>query len=85
MTARDALPSTVTIDTDQLQADVSRQWDADIIPQLIEYVKIPAKSPGFDRDWAKNGYLDAAIELARAWVAAQDVVGITLVVVRVSG
>ena len=25
----------------------SKQWDADIVPQLIEYVKLPAKSPSF--------------------------------------
>ena len=61
MTARDALPATA-INTEQLLADVSRQWDTDIVPQLIEYIKLPAKSPGFDHDWAKHGFLDAAIE-----------------------
>ena len=60
----------------------SQQWDADITPQLVEYVKIPAKSPGFDRDWAAHGFLDQAIELARAWVAAQGVAGLTLEVIR---
>lgn len=81
MTARDAIPA-INVNADQLLTDISRQWDADIVPQLIEYVKIPAKSPGFDRDWAKNGFLDAAIEQARAWVAAQNVTGLTLEVVR---
>ena len=88
MTARDALPSmpsSASVNSDQLLADISAQWDTDIIPQLIEYVKIPAKSPGFDRDWAKHGYLDAAIEQARKWVAAQNVPGITLDVVRAEG
>ena len=85
MTARDALPSTTRINTDQLLEDVSRQWDVDIVPQLVEYVKIPAKSPGFDRDWQKHGYLDAAIEQARAWVVAQNVAGLTLEVVRAEG
>ena len=88
MTARDALPSmpsSASVNSDQLLADISAQWDTDIIPQLIEYVKIPAKSPGFDHDWAKHGYLDAAIEHARKWVAAQNVPGITLDVVRAEG
>ena len=85
MTARDALPSTTRINTDQLLEDVSCQWDADIVPQLVKYVKIPAKSPGFDRDWQKHGYLDAAIEQARAWVVAQNVAGLTLEVVRAEG
>ena len=84
MTARDALPATA-INTEQLLADVSRQWDTDIVPQLIEYIKLPAKSPGFDHDWAKHGFLDAAIEQARAWVAAQKIAGLTLEVVRIDG
>ena len=85
MTARDAIPALTKLDTNQLQQDISRQWDADIVPQLIEYVKLPAKSPGFDRDWAAHGFLDAAIEQARKWVAAQNVAGLTLEVVRVDG
>ena len=85
MTARDAIPALTRLDTTKLQSDISRQWDTDIVPQLIEYVKLPAKSPGFDRDWAANGFLDAAIEQARKWVAAQNVAGLTLEVVRVDG
>ena len=84
MTARDAIPA-LNIDTERLHADISAQWDDDIVPQLIEYVKIPAKSPGFDHDWASHGHLDAAIEQARAWVAAQDVAGLTLEVIRIDG
>ena len=85
MTARDAIPTLSTLDTDKLLDDISRQWDVDILPQLIEYVKLPAKSPGFDHDWAKHGFLDAAIEQARKWVAVQNVAGLTLEVVRVDG
>ncbi len=84
MTARDAIPG-LKLDTSQLLADVSRQWDDDIVSQLIEYVRIPAKSPAFDHDWAAHGYLDAAVEQARAWVAAQNVAGLTLEVVRMEG
>ena len=85
MTARDAIPALTKLDTNKLQSDISRQWDTDIVPQLIEYVKLPAKSPGFDHDWAAHGFLDAAIEPARKWVAAQNVAGLTLEVVRVDG
>ena len=84
MTARDAIP-TFNIDTEKLLVDISAQWDADIVPQLIEYIKIPAKSPGFDREWAAHGFLDAAIKQAQAWVAAQNVPGLTLEIVRIAG
>lgn len=81
MTARDQLPD-LNINLTQLFADVDRQWDDDLVPQLIEYVKLPAKSPGFDADWAKHGYLDAAVEQARAWVEAQNIAGLTMQVIR---
>ena len=82
MTARDAIPELTALNTDQLLRDVSQQWDTDITQQLVEYVKIPAKSPGFDRDWAAHGYLDQAIEQARAWIVAQGVAGLTVEVIR---
>jgi len=87
MTARDQLPdlSALGVNLPKLVADIDHQWDADLVPQLIEYIKLPAKSPGFDKDWAKNGYLDAAIEQARAWVAAQNVAGLTMQVIAEGG
>ncbi len=85
MTARDAIPALTNINTDKLLADIGRHWDAEIIPQLIEYIKLPAKSPGFDADWAKHGYLDAAVEQARKWVAAQNIAGLTMEVIRSEG
>ena len=33
-------------------AQVSLAWDEDIVRQLTDYIAIPAKSPGFDADWA---------------------------------
>ena len=84
MTARDAIPS-LNINTAKLLADISAQWDDDIVPQLIEYIKIPAKSPGFDREWAAHGFLDAAIKQAHAWVSTQNVAGLTLEIVRIAG
>jgi len=82
MTARPPLSPAPAIDTAALLDTVSRQWDAEIVPQLIEYVRIPAKSPGFDHDWAKHGYLDAAVAQAQKWVLAQNVPGLMLEVVR---
>ena len=30
---------------------IARQWDDDIVPRLVDYIRIPAKSPHFDPDW----------------------------------
>ena len=50
---------------------VDRAWDKSILPELIEYVKIPNKSPIFDLDWDRNGHMEAAVQLMQRWAAAQ--------------
>ena len=46
---------------------IDQVWDKTITPTLVEYIRIPNKSPHFDPNWAENGYMDQAVELARAW------------------
>ena len=69
----------------QALAQVSRAWDDDIVHRLEEYIRIPAKSPMFDADWAKNGFIDAVISDAATWVEAQKVPGLTLEIIRLAG
>ena len=78
------------LDPSTLQADpalshISEQWDKDILRQLTDYIAIPAKSPGFDGDWEKNGYIDTVVRNAASWVEAQKVAGLKLEVVRAPG
>jgi acetylornithine deacetylase/succinyl-diaminopimelate desuccinylase-like protein len=69
----------------QLDAFVSRKWDDDLLPQLIDYVRVPAKSPAFDANWAANGHLEAVIGSAERWCRAQPVTGLAVEVVRIDG
>ena len=62
-----------------------RSWDDDIVRQITEYISIPAKSPGFDPDWAAHGYIDTVMRNAAAWVEAQNVEGLKLEVIRLDG
>ena len=64
---------------------IARQWDVEIVPQLIDYVRIPAKSPHFDAAWQINGHIERVITLAEAWVRAQPVRGLAVEVVRLPG
>ena len=47
-------------------------WQKDIIPQLIDYIKIPNKSPAFDPNWKQNGHMDRVLKLALDWVKKQS-------------
>jgi acetylornithine deacetylase/succinyl-diaminopimelate desuccinylase-like protein len=66
------------LDATEALAQASRQWDGDIVRQITDYIAIPAKSPGFDKDWAQHGYLETVLRNAAAWVEAQKVEGLTL-------
>jgi acetylornithine deacetylase/succinyl-diaminopimelate desuccinylase-like protein len=68
-----------------LASAIARQWDDEIVPQLVEYVRIPAKSPHFDPDWKKNGHIERVIALAEAWVRKQLVRGLEVEIIRLKG
>ncbi len=72
-------------DPSQARDFVGAKWDAEIVPQLVEYIRIPNKSPMFDADWVKHGYMEQAVSLMETWARAQDVPGMTLEVVRLEG
>jgi acetylornithine deacetylase/succinyl-diaminopimelate desuccinylase-like protein len=69
----------------QILNQVSQLWDDQIVPQLEDYIRIPAKSPMFDTDWAANGYIDTVVRNTAAWIEAQKVSGLTLEIVRLPG
>ena len=68
-----------------LAAAVARHWDDSIVPQLVEYVRIPAKSPHFDPQWEAHGHIERVIRLAEAWVRQQPVRGLAAQIVRLPG
>jgi acetylornithine deacetylase/succinyl-diaminopimelate desuccinylase-like protein len=68
-----------------LLSAISTQWDAEIVPQLTDYVRIPAKSPHFDPRWESNGYIERVVRLAEAWVKKQPVRGLAVEIVRLPG
>ena len=43
-------------------------WQDEIVPQLIDYIKIPNKSPAFDPNWKQNGHMNKVLNLALDWV-----------------
>jgi acetylornithine deacetylase/succinyl-diaminopimelate desuccinylase-like protein len=64
---------------------IGRQWDTEIVPLLVDYVRIPAKSPHFDPAWEANGHIENVIALAERWVRKQPVRGLAVEIVRLQG
>ncbi len=73
------------IDSAAVDRFVADKWDAEIVPQLVEYIRIPNKSPMFDADWVEHGYMDQAVTLMETWARAQTIPGMQVEVVRLEG
>lgn len=59
------------MDSTKLGQFVSEKWDSEIVPQLVDYIRIPNKSPMFDADWVANGYMEQAVTLMETWARAR--------------
>ena len=85
MNARDPLLPVQPDEATALAAFANRAWDEQIVPRLTDYIAIPAKSPMFDVDWAKHGFIEKVVRDAATWVERQQVAGLRLEVVRIEG
>src|SRR5579862_5276951 len=75
------------LDAARLGKIVDQCWGDAIVPTLVEYIKIPNKSPAFDPDWAAHGYMEEAVRLFEGWARQRlaALPGATLEIVRLPG
>src|SRR3984957_19330241 len=75
------------MDVAKLNKFVDQCWGDEIVPTLVEYIKIPNKSPSFDPQWAEHGYMDDAVALFERWARSKldSLPGASLEVVRLPG
>jgi acetylornithine deacetylase/succinyl-diaminopimelate desuccinylase-like protein len=75
------------MNSNKIREFVNGRWDDSILPELVEYVRIPNKSPMFDPDWEAHGHMEDAVQLMRRW--AEDEVrslpGASVEVLRLAG
>jgi acetylornithine deacetylase/succinyl-diaminopimelate desuccinylase-like protein len=73
------------MDSTQVSETISGLWDGEIVPQLVDYIRIPNKSPMFDAKWAEHGYMDQAVEQLSTWAKSHALPGMSVEVVRLAG
>ncbi len=75
------------MDTARLSNFVSDLWDSEVVPQLVEYIRIPNKSPMFDAKWREHGHMHAALKLMETWARGKltALPGATLEVLEMEG
>src|SRR5262249_5186920 len=73
------------MDTGRIFASIDKQWQETIVERLKSYVRIPAKSPMFDPDWERNGYIEAGMNLIADWCRLQPIPDMRVEVRRLPG
>jgi acetylornithine deacetylase/succinyl-diaminopimelate desuccinylase-like protein len=73
------------MDNAALQSFVNRRWDESIVPALIDYVRIPNKSPAFDPQWQAHGLIDQVVERFHQWAVSHPLKGMKIDIVRLDG
>jgi acetylornithine deacetylase/succinyl-diaminopimelate desuccinylase-like protein len=75
------------MDIARLKGFVDQNWNDAVVPALVDYIRIPNKSPHFDPDWQAHGHIDKAVALFERWarVSMAALPGASVEVVRLPG
>lgn len=69
----------------KLYKDIEQTWQNAILPSLIDYIKIPNKSPHFDEHWQEHGFMEKAVNHIAAWCKDHAPLGMHMEVIRLPG
>lgn len=64
---------------------INKTWDESITPTLVEFIKIPNKSPMFDANWVEHGYMEQAVNLLSDWCNKHPAKDMQIDVMRLEG
>jgi len=73
------------VNPERIRSFVETTWRESIVPALVDYIRIPAKSPLFDPEWVAHGHMEAAVALVERWCRAQPLAELAVEVVRLDG
>ena len=68
-----------------LKSHIHNFWDSEIVPTLVDYIKIPNKSPSFDPDWEEHGHMDKVLNLAADWTEKNKPFGSEMIIKKSPG
>ena len=73
------------MNSENLKKHIHDFWDSEIVPTLVDYIKIPNKSPSFDPDWEKHGHMDKVLGLAANWTEKNKPTGSEMIIKKSPG
>jgi len=73
------------MNSENLKKHIHGFWDSEIVPTLVDYIKIPNKSPSFDPDWEKHGHMEKVLNLAANWTEKNKPVDSEMIIKKSAG
>jgi len=70
---------------DRAVAHIHRSWQGEVREALVDFIRLPAKSPAFDPLWQAHGYLEEAATRFLEWALVQPVAGLRAEILRSEG
>lgn len=70
---------------DALKHQVESLIDEQVIPLLMDYIRVPSLSPSFDPNWESNGLMEAAQKLLLDYVHGLDIKGFSSQILKEPG
>jgi acetylornithine deacetylase/succinyl-diaminopimelate desuccinylase-like protein len=61
------VPHAPEISQAQLRKFADKTWRDEIVPTLVDYIRIPNKSPAFEPEWETLGHMERAVQLLTEW------------------
>jgi acetylornithine deacetylase/succinyl-diaminopimelate desuccinylase-like protein len=70
-----------------LKSFVEKTWREEVTPTLVDYIRVPNKSPMFEPEWEKLGHMEKAVSMFETWARGKlkELPGATLEVMREKG
>lgn len=65
------------MDVGRTIAFVTEEIESSALPALMEYVRVPSVSPGYDPEWQAHGFVQQAQDVLLNWVDRMQVKGLT--------
>jgi acetylornithine deacetylase/succinyl-diaminopimelate desuccinylase-like protein len=51
---------------------IAATWDDEIVPTLVDYIRVPNVSPAYEPEWAELGHMETATEMLRSWAERRE-------------
>ena len=60
------------MDKREIEPFITQTFEKDVVPALMNFIRIPNGSPSYDKDWQTNGFQEQAALYIKEWVESQN-------------